>query len=143
MSHVNTYALELTCRRAKLVCKMLSVDDLKEVVTGALSTVLSRVNSDQGSSAQGSSQARASTPRPVQVRAQQPHIELEDDEFEVPPLPPPLPVVKETSHVPCVLLECFEYINSSLLYTKWPIGRHEMNIICISMDFVYSKVNHY
>ena len=77
---------------------MLSVDDLKEVVTGALSTVLSRTSSDavaQGSSAQSSSQARGSTLTPQLVRTQRVHNELEDD--EVPPLPPPLPILKKTS----------------------------------------------
>ena len=83
------------------MARQLSVDDLTEVVTGALSTVLSRVSSNdavaQGSSAQSSSQAHASTPRQSQLfrtqQAQRPQNELED---EVPPLPPPLPILNET-----------------------------------------------
>jgi len=80
---------------------MLSVDEVVTGALGALSTVLSRTScSDavaQGSSAQNSSQARASTLTPRFVRTQQAraHNELEDD--EVPPLPPPLRIIKEAS----------------------------------------------
>ena len=77
---------------AEMARNSLSADDLKDVIAGALSSVLSQVSSiGQGSNAHRGDGSSSSSNRRDSEQHRHSHGNQDDDDY-VAPLPPPLPI---------------------------------------------------